>query len=264
MATFLFDTIVFGPIKSRRLGISLGVNLLSNTNKICNFNCIYCECGWNKVMKGQKLRYADAHQTIEELKTKLHTMHANNERLDVITFAGNGEPTMHPQFAQIIDEAVDARNHYFPEAKIAVLSNATMLGREVVREALKKVDSAILKIDSALEPTINAINQPNFKYSLRDVIDNMKFFKGEIIIQTMFLRGEYGGIKIDNTTSEEVAAWLNVVKEIKPKLVMIYSIDRDTPAENLQKVSFEDMNNIATFVRENNIDCSVAQNGTDE
>lgn len=258
MATFLFDKIVFGPIKSRRLGISLGVNLLSPIGKLCNFDCIYCECGWNNAGKGKKLRYADTTQTVEELCSKLKQMHESGEKLDVITFAGNGEPTMHPYFAEIIDRTVETRNIFYPKAKIAVLSNATMLGKEVVREALKKVDRAILKIDSAIESTINTINQPNFNYSLREVVDNMKFFNGEIIVQTMFLRGEYNGTIIDNTTEKEVQAWLEIIKEINPKLVMIYSIDRDTPAQNLQKVSFEDMDKIATFVRSNNIDCSVA------
>lgn len=258
MATFLFDKIVFGPIKSRRLGISLGVNLLSPIGKLCNFDCIYCECGWNSESKGKKLRYADTAQTINELQEKLQAMHKAGEKLDVITFAGNGEPTMHPNFSEIIDRTLESRDSYFPEAKIAVLSNATMLGKEEVREALKKVDRAILKIDSALESTINIINQPNFNYSLREVVDNIKLFHGEIIIQTMFLRGNYNGSQIDNTTEKEVAAWLETIKEINPKLVMIYSIDRDTPAQNLQKVSFDDLEKIATFVRENGIDCSVA------
>lgn len=258
MATKLFDDCIFGPVKSRRLGISLGVNLLPSTGKLCNFNCIYCECGWTENESGQKLLYNKTETVIRRLEERLASMAGNGEPLDVITFAGNGEPTMHPDFPQIIDRTVELRNKYFPDAKIAVLSNATMIGKPAVREALLRIDRAILKIDSAFEETINALNMPRFPYSLRNMVEQMKAFHGELIIQTMFLRGEYNGRQIDNTTEKEVSAWLEIIREIKPRMVMIYTIDRDTPAQHLQKVSVEDLQKIADRVRALGIECSVS------
>ncbi|MFI3314506.1 MAG: radical SAM protein [Rikenellaceae bacterium] len=258
MSTSLFDKIIFGPIKSRRLGISLGVNLLPTYGKICNFNCIYCECGWNEQSRGQKLRFNDKDDVVSTLEAKLGMMSESGEGLDVITFAGNGEPTMHPDFDFVVSNTVELRNRYYPLAKVAVLTNATMLKSEKVRNALSLVDRPILKIDSANESTIKLLNQPNQTYSLSDVIENIKLLKGEKIIQTMFLRGEYNGNMVDNTTTPEIEAWLDVLRQIKPDMVMIYSIDRDTPADNLGKIGFEELNKIATFVRELGIECSVA------
>ncbi|MFI3321249.1 MAG: radical SAM protein [Rikenellaceae bacterium] len=258
MATSLFDKIIFGPIKSRRLGVSLGVNLLPIDGKLCNFDCIYCECGWNSQSKGVKLRFNDEKDVISTLELQLKKMAENGEHLDVITFAGNGEPTMHPNFKSIIEHTIECRNRYFPKAKVAVLSNATMMGRKEVAEALELVDRAILKIDSAFNESVNAINQPTFNYSIDTVVENLKRFKGEIIIQTMFLRGEHNGVKIDNTTSEEVGSWLEIIKKINPKEVMIYSLDRDTPASNLEKVSLEELQKIAIFVEVLGIKCMAA------
>ncbi len=262
MATALFNSVIFGPIKSRRLGVSLGVNLPPSDGKICNFDCIYCECGWNAdaalaaVKEGRKLRFAASAEVVEQLGSKLKDMKESGDALDVITFAGNGEPTMHPDFLAIIDEVIKLRDSYYPTAKIAVLSNATMLARVEVRKALEKVDRALLKIDSAIPATIDAINQPQFKYSLSDIIANIKLFKGEVIIQTMFLRGEYNGVMIDNTAPVEIAAWLDVLKELNPSLVMIYSLDRDTPADNLVKVELGELEEIAKLVSAVGIECS--------
>ncbi|MEG1554769.1 MAG: radical SAM protein [Rikenellaceae bacterium] len=259
MATSLFNKIIFGPIISRRLGVSLGVNLLPTDSKLCNFNCVYCECGWTKKddSKG-KQHFNDKKDVLSLLEQVLSQRVEKGETLDVITFAGNGEPTMHPDFAEIIDETIALRNRYFPKVKIAVLSNATMLGRESVREALAKVDRAILKIDSAFDDTIKAINNPLGNYSLDAVIKNMSLFKGEIIIQTMFLRGVNNGVAIDNTTEKEVSAWLDVLKQVKPSQVMVYSLDRDTPLETLTKVPKEELKKIASQVVAAGFECSVA------
>lgn len=254
MATSLFGDIIFGPVKSRRLGSSLGVNLLPVDGKLCNFNCIYCECGWTE-HKGQKLRYNDRDTVRQELEKRLAIMREEGQELDVITFAGNGEPTMHPCFAEIIDDTLAVRDRLFPSAKVAVLSNATMIGREDVRHALERVDRAILKIDSALEETIKAVNEPLFDYSLDKVIDGMRRFHGELIVQTMFLRGEKDGRIIDNTTDEEVSAWLDVLDRVRPWLVMIYSIDRDTPHDRLSKVSAQELSAIAQKVRQRGYVC---------
>lgn len=258
MGTFLFNDIIFGPIISRRLGVSLGVNLLPLDSKLCNFDCIYCECGWTKGVKGIKPVFNDKAEVLKRLQEVLSERAAKGETLDVITFAGNGEPTMHPDFAEIIDGTIALRNQYFPKVKIAVLSNATMLGRESVREALAKIDRAILKIDSAFDETIKLIDSPLGKYSLETVLENMSLFKGEIIVQTMFLRGTNKGVAIDNTTDREVNAWIEVLKRVKPSQVMIYSLDRDTPLETLTKVSKEELEKIATKVTAAGFECSVA------
>lgn len=255
MSTILFGDIVFGPIKSRRLGRSLGVNLLPLEAKLCNFNCIYCECGWTGVGDKSKMRYNPREEVSKALEKRLSEMRASGEELDVITFAGNGEPTMHPHFAEIIDDVTALRNTYFPSAKIAVLSNATMLGRENVRKALEKVDKAILKIDSGIPETIKVVDAPLFDYSLEDVISNMNAFKGDIIIQTMFLRGEKDGYRIDNTTDAEVEAWLNVLDRIKPSLVMLYSLDRETPYDKLSKVSGDELEAIAAKASARGYEC---------
>jgi wyosine [tRNA(Phe)-imidazoG37] synthetase (radical SAM superfamily) len=255
MATALFENVIFGPIRSRRLGISLGINLLSLDQKLCNFECIYCECGWKG--NGRK-SFNPKDEVIELLSSKLQQMHSAGEHLDVMTFAGNGEPTTHPHFAEIIDATCKARDQYFPEAKIAVLSNATMIDRPEIREALLKVDDNILKLDSAFEQTVQLINQPHKGYSVARTVEMMQKFEGKMILQTMFLLGTYEGVVVDNTTEEEVSAWLELVKKISPRKVMIYTIDRDTPAQDLHKVSVEDLKQIASRVEALGIECSVA------
>lgn len=236
----IFTTNIIGPIHSRRLGISLGVNLLPANGKICSFDCLYCECGWNADHRGG--RFPDAGEVMRELTEKLQEMSARGDKLDVITFAGNGEPTMHPDFDKVIDRTIELRNAYYPEAKVSVLSNATQMDNPRVHAALLKVDNNILKIDGAFDATIRLINQPaSAAYSIRRVVDGMKSFKGRLIVQTMFVRGEHNGVRVDNTTPEEVAAWRDLMREIRPHQIMAYSLDRPTPEPNLTKVSREEM-----------------------
>jgi len=256
MATFLFDSIVFGPIRSRRLGASLGINLLPISSKVCSFDCIYCECGWtDSVDKGKLPTRAEVKKHLEE---KLEELQRKGEPLDVITYAGNGEPTLHPDFSAIIDDSIELRNRFFPTAKIAVLSNSTMLNKSKVFEALKRVDQNILKLDSAFNSTIQLLNQPRVKFDLNELVENLKSFEGNLIIQTLFLRGTFDGTIIDNTTEVEVGGWLKLVKEIKPKEVMIYTIARDTPAKGLEKVSLKDLKAIAARVEELGIPVQVS------
>lgn len=236
----IFTTNIIGPIHSRRLGISLGVNLLPANGKICSFDCLYCECGWNADHRGG--RFPDAGEVMRELTEKLQEMSARGDKLDVITFAGNGEPTMHPDFDKVIDRTIELRNAYYPEAKVSVLSNATQMDNPRVHAVLLKVDNNILKIDGAFDATIRLINQPaSAAYSIRRVVDGMKSFKGRLIVQTMFVRGEHNGVRVDNTTPEEVAAWRDLMREIRPHQIMAYSLDRPTPEPNLTKVSREEM-----------------------
>jgi wyosine [tRNA(Phe)-imidazoG37] synthetase (radical SAM superfamily) len=249
MSTFLFDQTIFGPVVSRRLGISLGINLLPNDSKLCSFDCIYCECGWNPAKGSVKVKFPKQAEVKSLLRAKLIEMVCEHKAPDVITFAGNGEPTMHPDFAAIIDDTLALRNELCPAARIAVLSNSTMLHKAKVVEALKKVDDNILKLDSGIAQTIRILDQPVGRFNLENCVANLKQFEGQQIIQTMFLRGLFKGVEIDNTTDIEVAAWIALLKEIRPKSVMIYTLDRDTPASELQKVSLDDLNKIALKVR---------------
>ena len=246
MSTFLFDSIVFGPVRSRRLGASLGMNLLPPDRKVCSFNCVYCECGWTDSIDSDML--PSRGQVQAAIEYKLKKMISGGEGLDVITFAGNGEPTLHPDFSGIIDDTIELRNTYFPNADIAVLSNATMLHRPDVVAALKRVDKNILKLDSAFEATINALNQPLIRFDLKNLVDRLMAFEGKLIIQSLFVRGSINGIPVDNTTPAEISAWLKLVDQIRPSEVMIYTIARDTPANDLKKLSEEELNGIAQKV----------------
>jgi wyosine [tRNA(Phe)-imidazoG37] synthetase (radical SAM superfamily) len=248
MSTFLFDQTIFGPINSRRLGISLGINLLPNDSKLCSFNCIYCECGWNPEKGTVKAILPTQNKVKSMLRKKLTEMKNEGELPDVITFAGNGEPTMHPDFAAIIDDTLIIRDELCPGAKIAVLSNSTMLHKPKVVEALKKIDDNILKLDSGFAETIRLLDQPIGKFDLQSVINNINKFEGKSIIQTMFIRGNFEGSEIDNTTEEELKAWIEVLHQIRPRLVMFYTIARDTPANDLRKVSTEELETIAERV----------------
>src|SRR5665647_380220 len=224
----LFHQLIFGPIHSRRLGLSLGVNLLPTDAKICSFDCIYCECGFNTTM--QQSPIPTRYQVREALESKLKEMAAEKQIPDVITFAGNGEPTLHAEFEGIIDDTIDLRNEYCPSAKVSVLSNSTKIHKPTVFRALNKVDNNILKFDSAIDRTMKLMDCPVSKYfTVKWLVEQLQRFEGQLIIQTMFLRGEVKGEIVDNTTETEVNAWLKALEEIRPQQVMIYSLDREAP-----------------------------------
>jgi wyosine [tRNA(Phe)-imidazoG37] synthetase (radical SAM superfamily) len=255
MATFLFDKIIFGPVKSRRLGVSLGVNLLPNDSKYCTYDCVYCECGWT--YKNHKAKLHPREEVYKALDLMLQQMKADNMPPDNITFAGNGEPTVHPDFAGIIDDTILLRDKYFPEAKISVLSNATQVHKDSVMQALLKVDQNILKLDTANDDLLRIINRPTGKLNTRTIVERLKKFEGNLSVQTMFIRGEYKGEIFDNTTAEEVDKWLDLLLEIKPKNVMIYPIERDTPTSGLIKISKEELDIIAEKVRNKGLEVLV-------
>jgi len=258
MSTILFNEIVFGPIHSRRLGVSLGMNILPYDGKVCSFDCIYCECGYNKDFR-TKTALPSRENTKAALEHKLIELKKENVIPDVITFAGNGEPTLHPQFAGIIDDTIELRDKYVPEAKISVLSNGMHIGKESVFETLKKVDNNILKLDSAILDTVKLIDCPNSPgYSVQKQIELFKKFEGNFIMQTMFVRGYHKGQTVDNTTEEEITAWLEAVKETSPREVMIYTIDRETPEKDLEKVSVEELKRIGDRVEQLGIKVNVA------
>jgi wyosine [tRNA(Phe)-imidazoG37] synthetase (radical SAM superfamily) len=249
MATFLFDEIIFGPVKSRRLGVSLGINLLPVNRKICNFNCIYCECGLTGEDDNKLNRLPARTDVFKALEMKLSEMKDKNQAPDVITYAGNGEPTLHPEFPGIIDDSIMLRNKYFPGARIAVLSNATTITKPAIKKALLKIDQNILKLDSAISSTICTINQPNKDIDSEELIENLAGFNGKLIIQTLFLRGHFKEKKIDNTTDAEVDAWINAIKKIRPSEVMIYTISRDTPeGGKLEKIPVKELKELASLV----------------
>ena len=255
--TALYPQIIYGPVRSRRLGLSLGVNLLPLEAKLCTFDCIYCECGWNGENAGSR-RFNSREQVAAALESTLVAMAADSQLPDVITFAGNGEPTMHPDFEGVIADTIALRDKYAPTAKISVLSNATQLHRADVVRALERVDNNILKIDSLDEEMARLINKPCCNYSVAKVVEQLKAFNGKVIVQTMFLRGQYEGRVVDNTTEEQIVAWLEAVKAIAPESVMVYSIARDTPCKSLANVEREELEKIAERVRALGISCSVA------
>ena len=256
MSTFLFDKIIFGPVWSRRLGESLGINLLPVNRKVCNFNCIYCECGLTPT-GDQTVGFPDTEEVKERLALKLLEMKKAGEYLDSITFAGNGEPTLHPRFPQIMDDAIEIRNRIFPHANIAVLSNATRIGDKKIFDALLKADLNILKLDSAFSETLRLINCPQSNYRLTDVLDSLKDFNGKMIIQTLFFRGSYKGQPIDNTTEKEITAWLSVLMQLRPESVMIYSLARDTAVLGLESISAAELQTIAERVEQAGIKTQV-------
>ena len=245
----LFDTIVYGPIRSRRLGVSLGINLMPTTAKLCTFDCVYCECGWNQAVSHPTLPTRE--EVREALARQLTSM---NDSLDVITFSGNGEPTLHPDFLGIIQDTCALRDMYCPTAKISVLSNSTQLGRSEVVEALLLCDNRILKLDSAIDTTMRLIDQPvNPQLTVEQICQWLSQFAGDFTLQTCFLRGEYEGQVIDNTTPAELAAWYAVIERLRPKQVMIYVIDRATPLQTLSKVPAVEMEAIAAPLRDKGI-----------
>jgi wyosine [tRNA(Phe)-imidazoG37] synthetase (radical SAM superfamily) len=258
MATFLFDEIIFGPVKSRRLGVSLGVNLLPTDTKICSFDCIYCECGWTPKKRKQKAVLPSREEVASKLEEKLKAMQQDGLLPDVITFAGNGEPTLHPKFPEIIEDTIQLRDRFAPGCRIAVLSNATMIHREPVFQALLKVEDNILKLDSAIAKTVELLDCPIGRFDLDEVTGHLKRFGNRAIIQTLFLRGTHKNETIDNTTEVELAAWLEALKAIQPKQVMIYTIDRDTPAKGLIKIPLNELNQIASRIREAGFDVQVS------
>jgi wyosine [tRNA(Phe)-imidazoG37] synthetase (radical SAM superfamily) len=245
----LFDEIIFGPVNSRRLGISLGINVLPTQSKYCTFDCIYCECGWTHSDQKIKAKLYSRIEIKDAMLKRFPEIIQQGIVPDSITFAGNGEPTIHPDFAGIIDDVLVLRNEYFPKAKIAILSNASLIHKPHVKESLLRIDDCILKLDAGSEAMFSLINRPSGKSKLADIVDELISFNGKLIIQTLFLRGEYNGDRIDNTSDYEVDLWLAHLKRINPQLVMIYCIDRATPARNLEKVTVEEMEIIAEKVR---------------
>ena len=250
MATVIYPSPIFGPIHSRRLGISLGINLLPSDGKFCTFDCIYCECGYNKDHRPTR-KLPTREEVREALESRLKKMQEEGVIPNVLTFAGNGEPTAHPHFPEIIEDTLELRNKYFPDAKVSVLSNSTFIHKPEVFAALNKVDNNILKLDTVNEEYIRMVDRPTGHYDVQRIIEGMKAFKGNLIVQTMFMKGTTeDGRSVDNTTDDFVMEWIKVVKEIAPRQVMIYTIDRETPDQLLQKATHEELDRIVSLLQE--------------
>ena len=258
MSTVIYPSPIFGPVKSRRLGISLGINLLPGDGKVCTFDCLYCECGFNAERRPQQ-KLPTRSEVSRALESKLRQMQAEGMAPDVLTFAGNGEPTAHPDFAGVIDDTLALRDRYFPLAKVSVLTNGTRIDRVEVFEALKRVDNNIVKLDTVDVDYIARVDRPVGRYDLPKLLECMRNFEGHCVIQTMFMKGgDAEGVSVDNTTPEYVEPWLDAVESIAPREVMIYTIDRETPSHDLLKASPEELDGIVARLRERGIKASAS------
>ena len=258
MSTIIYTSPIFGPVHSRRLGLSLGINLMPGDGKICTFDCIYCECGFNGDHRPRLPR-----PTREEVATRLREvltrMASDGQHPDVLTFAGNGEPTAHPEFAGIIRDTISLRDELAPQAKVSVLSNSTFIHREEVREALMLVDNNILKLDTISPEYIRRVDRPtNPHYDVDRIIADMEKFNGHIVIQSIFMKGVSNGFDTDNTGDAYVLPWLAAIQRIQPREVMVYTIDRETPDHSLQKATHEELDRICQLVRDSGIPCSAS------
>lgn len=253
----VYQSPVFGPVRSRRLGISLGINLMPADGKVCSFDCIYCECGFNAHHR-PKLPRPSYSEVIEALRAKLQEMQNQGMLPDVLTFAGNGEPTLHPQFPEIIDKVLALRNEFCPQAKVSVLSNATTCMRPNVKAALLKVDNNIQKLDTVSSDYISFVDRPQGHYSVKEIVAALKAFHGHVIVQTLFMKGQSGGQNVDNTTDSYVLPWIDALKTIQPERVMVYTIDRLTPEPLLQKATPKELDLIAGKLRQEGLQVEVA------
>jgi wyosine [tRNA(Phe)-imidazoG37] synthetase (radical SAM superfamily) len=248
MSTVIYPSPIFGPVHSRRLGVSLGINLAPADGKHCSFDCIYCECGFNADHRPH-LPLPTREEVRTALEARLTEMAQKGPKPDVLTFAGNGEPTAHPHFPEIIEDTLALRDRFFPEAKVSVLSNSTFIARPAVFEALCKVDNNILKLDTVDVDYIQTVDRPNGHYDLPLILERLKAFQGKVIIQTMFMKGLFNGREVDNTSDRYVLPWIEAVKQIAPRQVMIYTIDRETPDHDLQKASHEELDRIVALLK---------------
>jgi len=241
---FLWDKIAFGPVQSRRLGSSLGINVSPTTVKVCSFDCIYCECGWTMERSISPESFFPAEKITAAIEMKLRQCKENHTPIDSITFSGNGEPTLHPNFEQIIDSLIILRNQYYPETAITCLSNSTQLTNKNVLSALKKIENPILKLDAVTEPLFQLINKPTISISIDEIIEHLGQLNGEFILQTLFFKGELDGQCFNNAAEPHLSSWINVAKKLHPKKVMIYSLDRNTPAQTIEKIPMEKLQEI--------------------
>lgn len=246
------EELVFGPIRSRRLGSSLGINVLPEKGKLCNFDCIYCECGWNRDGMGDR-KLPTAQMLREALGAKLQECAAGGVGIDSITFSGDGEPTLNPEFPQMVDVTLELRDRFFPECRVAVLSNATMVWKDEVFQALSRVERPIMKIDAPTTALARLINKPWPGYSVEKVVESLKRFNGRFVLQTMFLKsGDF-----DSSAPEVLDGWMDIVRMLRPRKIMVYTIDRETPQKGLVKFTAEEMASLVSPLAEEGFDIMI-------
>ncbi len=259
MSGFLFNDIIFGPVRSRRLGLSLGINLLPLHSKYCSFNCIYCECGWTPPHLEKQPEFPLQAEVAMFLEQRLKELIREEYLPDSITYAGNGEPTLHPDFAGIVEDTFALRNKFAPHAKVTVLSNSSMIHIPSVFQALQRLDNNILKLDAGTDRLFNLINNPVEPVQFTRLIESLKKFEGNLMIQSMFLRGNFKGQAVDNTSPGEVEQWIRLLVEIQPAMVMVYPIARATPVHNIEKIPINELEAIAEKVRKAGLKVKVYQ-----
>ena len=258
MATFLWSDIIFGPIHSRRVGTSLGINLLPICGKLCTFDCIYCECGEMKSGAPRKERKMPSlEQVVDAMSGRFRELYDEGVTIDSISFTGNGEPTLHRHFPEVVDKTVELRDRYFPKAVISVFSNSTTLDRPGVFEALKKVDNRIMKVDCSDPTLLRLVNRPAGAFSLEKILEGLERFDGDFILQTMFFKGEVNGIAFDLTAPELVEGWSEIVRRLHPSKIMAYSLDRDTPVDGLEKIDRDRLQEITAPLRDEGFEIEI-------
>jgi len=254
---FLWDKIAFGPIQSRRLGNSLGINVSPTTKKICSFDCIYCECGWTFEKNIDTKDFYSVKEITLAIEKKLQECSENNTPVDSITFSGNGEPTLHPNFCQIIENLIVLRDKYYPKTAITCLSNATQLANKYVYSVLQKIENPVLKLDAVTEPLFQLINKPTVDISVNEIINHLQKLNGNFILQSLFLKGIFDNQTFNNAEEPHLSLWIDTVKKLNPKQVMLYSLDRSTPAQGLEKITAEELQKIAVKLQQFGIDAKV-------
>ncbi|MGN0055719.1 MAG: radical SAM protein [Atopobiaceae bacterium] len=257
MATFLNPAYVYGPVHSRRLGVSLGINMNPAEGKHCTFDCVYCELGTNE-QRRTSVGFPAAADIVEAVRQKLEQLAGQGVVPDVLTMAGNGEPTANPEFPQVVDGILALRDRLCPNAKVAVLSNSTFAHVPAVHDALMRVDDNILKLDTVDPEFIARVDRPVGAYDVKKVVDTLASFGGHVIVQTIFLRGEVDGRSVDNTSDAYVEPWLGALRRIGPQAVTVYTIARDTPYPGLRKATHQQIDDICQRVRQLGIRCTAS------
>lgn len=231
--------ILYGPVNSRRLGKSLGINLMPGAYKLCSFNCVYCHYGWTKKQTVDFGKYARDLPAMDEVVKSVVNALKSTLEFNFLTFSGNGEPTLYPQFAELVEEVVSLRDRYRSEVKIALLSNSTGLAQEKVLHSLSRLDYPVLKLDGGTEEKFNAINRPAREVNFSGIIDSLCSAK-DFYVQTVMIEGDPSNVRED-----DLQAYFQKISLIQPKEVHIYSIDRPVPNRDISLVSKERLEEIS-------------------
>ena len=239
--------IIYGPVRSRRLGLSLGINLLPTDYKLCSFNCVYCQYGWTKkatLAPTQELADLPGLAAIATaIEAALEQLASAGKTVDSITVCGNGEPTLYPQLAEVIVAAKELRDRYLPQARLAILSNSSTVGDPAVREALDLLDLKIMKFDAGSEEMFRQLNHPRAPIYMGDIVTGLKELKN-IILQSLFVQG-----RVTNADPDSVGLWAEKVREIRPIGVQVYTLEREPADLRIEKVSLTTLQWIAEQVR---------------